>query len=86
MKCNISYHNRWTRIPVIFHNGSRYDNHFFVEELCHQATAKNKKIDVIPKTKENYTTITAGKLQFLDSCCHLTSSLENLVENLKKDG
>jgi len=33
------------RIPIVFHNGSNYDNHLFIRSLAEYG--KNKKIDVI---------------------------------------
>jgi hypothetical protein len=80
--CNINYHNRFTKIPVIFHNGGKYDTHLFITELAKHYP----NMDVIPRTQENYITITAGKYQFMDSIAHMNSSLDDLVKNLKKSG
>ena len=31
--CNLSFHNKHTKIPVVFHNGNKYDTHLFIREL-----------------------------------------------------
>ena len=95
--CNLSYHNRHTKIPVFFHNGNKYDTHLFIKELCHifnehakadedPKHADRYAISIIPKTSDNYISIGAGKFHFMDSLSHLTASLEKLVESLKKSG
>lgn len=80
-KCNLHFNNRYTKIPVFIHNGMRYDNHLFVKELY--AHFKDK-CSALVKTQEDYISMTADRLLFLDSYAHLQSSLGNLVDNLKK--
>ena len=46
------------------------------------AKYKDKKIECIPKTEEQYITFSIGKLQFLDSLAFMNSSLSKLVDNL----
>jgi len=81
-KCNVSLHNRFTKIPVYFHNGRKYDTHLFMKALSESF----EKLEIIPKNSDNYVTITADKFQFLDTMSFLTASLESLVDTQLKSG
>lgn len=81
-QCNLNYNNRWTKIPVVFHNGRSYDNNLFIRELVDTFDTVN----IIPKSNDKYVSITADKFHFIDSACHLTNTLDGLVESLAKSG
>ena len=81
------------KIPVIFHNLRGYDSHFIIQEIgeiVKKNTYKNKKgkeqqmtINAIPNNMEKYMAFMLGNhLTFLDSFQFMSSSLENLVNNL----
>ena len=68
-------------IPFIFHNFSNYDSHMFFKNLVDK---KNDKviIDIIPKTNEEYISVTYGCIRFIDSYRFLSSGLDSLVKAL----
>ena len=68
-------------VPFFFHNGMRYDNHFFFVELI--AWIKDKII-IIPKTDEDYISFEFGCIRFLDSLRFLPESLDKLGNRLKE--
>lgn len=77
-------------IPIIFHNLSGYDCHLFIEEL----TKSFGRINIIPRTKEKYISITkflpidpknVSQLKFIDSFNFLSTSLDKLVKTLHTD-
>ncbi|MDR3479071.1 MAG: endonuclease domain-containing protein, partial [Gammaproteobacteria bacterium] len=80
--CNINYHNGRYKIPIFIHNLKGYDSHLIIKALENQF----QKISCIPLNPEKYLSMTMGGFQFMDSCSHLSSSLEKLAENLKKGG
>ena len=74
--------NFGVRIPVFFHNLKGYDNHFIVNALV----GMKEEIDIIPFTSENYLSTTWKNVcSFRDSNAFLLSSLDKLVDTLKKD-
>ena len=84
-KCNINVtQNQSNFIPFIFHNFSNYDCHMFFKKLVDK---KNDKVnfDIIPKTNEEYISITYGCIRFIDSYRFLSSGLDSLVKNLDED-
>ena len=81
------------KIPVIFHNFRGYDSHFIMQqigEIAKKHTYTNKKgqkvemnINAIPNNMEKYMAFMLGNhLVFLDSFQFMSSSLDNLVNNL----
>ena len=81
-KCNINVtQNQSNFIPFIFHNFSNYDCHMFFKKLVDK---KNDKVDfdIIPKTNEEYISVTYGCIRFIDSYRFLSSGLDKLVSNL----
>lgn len=80
--CNINYEDSCT-IPILFHNLSSYDAHFFLKKLQNQFPGK---IDLLAITRENYIFFTKHvdgskhgiKLRFIDSFRFLASSLDSL--------
>ena len=53
-------------IPFVFHNFSNYDCHMFFKKLV---DLKNDRVkfDIIPKTNEEYISVTYGCIRFIDS-------------------
>ena len=68
-------------IPFIFHNFSNYDCQIFFKKLVDK---KNDKVifDIIPKTNEEYISVTYGCIRFIDSYRFLSSGLDSLVKTL----
>ena len=84
------------QIPVFFHNLRGYDSHFIMQqigEIAKKYVYKNKKgeecqmdINCIPNNMEKYMAFMLGKhLLFLDSFQFMSSSLDNLTQNLPDD-
>lgn len=74
-------------IPILFHNFSGYDCHLFITELSNTIG----RINLIPKTKEKYISITKfipiegqkpAQLKFIDSFNFLNSGLDQLASTL----
>ena len=83
--CNINVSQQQSNnIPFIFHNFSNNDCHMFFKRLVD--LKKNKvKFKIIPKTNEEYISVTYGCIRFIDSYQSLSNSLEKLVKNLDED-
>ena len=71
-------------IPFAFHNFSNYDCHMFFKKLVVKKTDKID-FDIIPKTNEEYISVTYGCIRFIDSYRFLSSGLDSLVKNLDED-
>ena len=54
-------------VPIFFHNFSGYDCHIIFEELLTQAFKNGYEPKLILQSKENYVSVQAGCLRFLDS-------------------
>ena len=84
--CNLQLRVRKT-IPIFFHNLTSYDSHFIIQELHNIPEIED--ITITGKTLEKFVNFKVKvfesefKLDFKDSLNFLTSSLENLVKNLK---
>ena len=64
--------------PFVFHNFSNYDDHPLFKMLVD--IKKDKiKFDNIPRTKEEYISVTDGFNRFIDSLRFLSISLYSLV-------
>jgi len=81
-KCNINC-KKPRRIPIIFHNGSNYDNHLFIKALAEYG--KNKKINIIGKTTEEYLSVRYGCLNFIDSLRFFDMSLDSVGNSLQDE-
>ena len=68
-------------IPFIFHNFSDYDCHMFFKKLVDKKNEK-KEFDIIPKTFEEYISMTYGFIRLIDSYRFFSSGLESLVNTL----
>ena len=80
--CNINVTQKQSNfIPFIFHNFSNYDCHMFFKKLVDKKNDK-VKFDIIPKTNEEYISVTYGCIRFIDSYRFLSSGLDSLVEAL----
>ena len=89
--CNLKY--RWSkieplrkygfRIPVILHNLRGYDSHLIMEAF---GKYKNRHLGCVANNNERFVTFSTGALHFIDSFQFMSSSLENLVKNLAKEG
>ena len=80
--CNINVKQKDSNfIPVVFHNFSSYDCQTFFKKIIDK---KNDKVefDIIPKTNEEYRSVTYGCIRFIDSYRFPSSSLDSLVETL----
>ena len=80
--CNINVTQKQSNfIPFIFHNFSNYDCHMFFKKLVDKKNDK-VKFDTIPRTNEEYISVTYGCIRFIDSYRFLSSGLDKLVETL----
>lgn len=66
------------KLPVFFHNGRSYDNHFIMQAIEDQW----KRVDCIAHTMEKYMTFRLNNLVFLDSFQHMPSALSKLADSL----
>ena len=81
-KCNINVTQKQSKfIPFIFHNFSNFDCHMFFKKLVDK---KNDKVifDIIPKTNEEYISVTYRCIRFFDSYRFLSSGLDSLVKTI----
>ena len=80
--CNINVSQQQINfIPFIFHNFSKYDCHMFFKKLVDMKNDK-VKFDIIPKTNEEYISVTYGCIRFIDSYRFLSSGLDSLVKSI----
>lgn len=87
--CNLNYKLE-NIVPIVCHNLSNYDLHLIVKELG----SSSGDINVIPKTKEKYISLTKNifvapkkiiQLRFIDSFRFMSRSLDVLVSNLTQN-
>ena len=79
--CNINLRLNH-KISIVFHNLKNYDTHLIMQELG----KFNVKVNVIPNELDKYMSFTINnKLTYIDSFQFLSSSLDNLVKNFRKD-
>ena len=96
--CNLKY-RKPDFTPVVFHNLSGYDSHFFIKNLGFTTGS----IDCIPNNEERYISFTKNievgsyidkegktnpikhKIRFIDSFKFMAASLDSLVNNLPED-
>ena len=81
-KCNVNVTQKQSNfIPFIFHNISNYDCRMFFKKLVDKKKDK-VDFDVIPKTNEEYISVTYGCIRFIDSYRFLSSGLDSLIKTL----
>ena len=81
-KCNNNVtQDRSNFIPFVFHIFSNYGCHMFFKKLVDKKNDK-VKFDILPKTNEEYISVTYGCIRFIDSYRFLSSSLDSLVKTL----
>ena len=68
-------------IPFIFHNFNNYGCHMFFKRLFDKKNDK-VKLDIIPKTNEEYISVTYGGNRFIDSYRFQSSSLDSLLKTV----
>ena len=79
-KCNVNVTQKQSNfIPFIFHNFSNYDCHVFFKKLVDKKKDK-VEFEIIPKTNEEYISVTYGCIRFIDSYRFLSSGLDSLVK------
>lgn len=85
--CNVNFNEKYTKIPVFFHNLTGFDQHLIVQHADTMWKMKGQKMHckpkVIPRNTEKYIQIQYGKIIFLDSANFLSSSLGTLAHNLE---
>ena len=82
--CNIRY-KLSKKIPVVFHNLKNYDSHIILQGM--KLADDELKVKCIANNMEKYITFSIGQhLTFIDSFQFLSSSLDELVSNLAKEG
>ena len=80
--CNINVtQDQSSFIPFIFHNFSNYVCHMFFKKLIDKKNDE-VKFDMIPKTNEEYISVTYGCVRFIDSYRFQSSSLGSLVKTI----
>ena len=85
-KCNINVTQKQSNfLSFIFHNFSNYDCHMFFKKLVDKKKDK-VDFDIIPKTNEEYISVTYGCIRFIDSYRFLSSGLDSLVKTLVDNG
>ena len=81
-KCNIIVTQKQSLFtPSTFHNFSIYDCFRFFEILVDKKNHE-VKFDFLPKTSEEYISVTYGCIRFIDGYQFLSSSLVSLVKTL----
>ena len=85
-ECNVNVTQKQSNfIPFIFHNFSNYDCHMFFNKLVDKKNDK-VKFEIIPKTNEEYISVTYGCIRFIDSYRFLSSGLDSSVKTLVDNG
>ena len=72
--CNINVTQQQSNIiPFTFHNFSKYNCHMFFKRLVDLKNDK-VKIKIVPKTNEDYISVTFGCIRFIDSYSFIWSN------------
>ena len=84
-KCNLQLKHRKRNdkyfIPLFMHNARWYDSHFIIKHF-HDPDAKIQ----VPTNTEKFLALQIDSIRFLDSVQFLSSSLDNLVSTMARDG
>jgi hypothetical protein len=74
-------------VPLYCHNFTGYDSHPILQCLAEVSKWKVfPSLHILPKNLQRIRTLRIGIFNLLDSLAFLKTSLDNLVNNLKKDG
>ena len=81
-------------LPIIFHNLTAYDGHFFLKFFKKEYaryTAKNGKVHyadvgIIPLNTEKCMSLRIGNLLFVDSFQFMATLLDELCKGMRKEG
>ena len=76
--CNLNYKHQ-NFIPVIFHNGKRYDFNLLFNEIFKQNNSR-RRIGILPSTNGKARMFRVGILKFIDSYSFLTMSLDKIAK------
>lgn len=63
------------------HNATNFDNHFFLSVLTDEEMADTKNFDICKRGATGILTMQYRKHEFLDTCLHLSKSLETLCKD-----
>lgn len=74
------------RLKVMFHNFSKYDSHFILKALNPQCNEWNMKFSGIPSSGDQFMSFSFRNITFIDSFRFINSSLDELINKLRKDG
>lgn len=85
-KCNSKEKRNHWQVPVVFHNLRGYDSHFIIQYINKLGESELKKLNVIANSMEKFMTFSTANMKFIDSFQHISCSLDQLVQNLKKSG
>ena len=78
-KCDINVtQDQSSFIPFVFHIFSNYDCQMFLKKLIDKKK-DNVEFEIIPKTNEEYISVTCGCIRFIDSYRFESSSLDSLA-------
>jgi hypothetical protein len=83
--CNLRTWIRKVEIPVFFHNGKGYDNHFIIRPISRLEDTENVMLSAIPDNNEKYKMVNFRGHRFLDIISFLNSGLATLSNNLIGD-
>ena len=84
-KCFINVEEKKNNfIELAFHNFSCYDCHLFFKKVL-DMKKDEVKLDIIPKTNEEYKSVANGCFRFFDDYRFLSSGLDRLVKRLNND-
>ena len=78
--CNLNMRATYF-LPVVIHNSKNYDNHLILKGIPQNYV---ESVYIIPVNTEKFTMFYLDSVKFIDSFQFLDSSLESLVQNLKK--
>ena len=81
--CNLNFCNRYSKIPVFFHNMKNYDGHLIIQNA--EKLSNKKKIDVIAQNSEKFINIGFDSLSVKDSFSFISAPIDKLVSMTKYD-
>lgn len=73
--CNLQYKVQY-KMPVLTHNFSSYDSKFIIQYLEKYQTQR-RRVNILAKTTEKFTSIRIGPLEFKDSMSFISGSLDS---------